>query len=137
MNKLSEYYILSIHSKMDLFKMANDLAKNMSDSDKEAIEGMDMEKMISHVTQNVFKMMGNSSGGDSMPDISQMMGSMFGGGTLGGNIGGIEPVKEHVPFPKTRDISFELNVDLEDFYNGKKKKLELHWFLFIDFKIFV
>jgi hypothetical protein len=48
---------------MDIFKLANDIANNISEDDKAAIENMDMEKMISHVTQNVFKMM---NGNDNM-----------------------------------------------------------------------
>ena len=42
---------------MDIFKMATEIANNMSSDDKEAIENMDMEKMIAHVTKNVFKVM--------------------------------------------------------------------------------
>jgi len=97
--------------------MANQLAKNMSETDKDAIENMDMEKMISHVTQNVFKMMGNSEGGGGgIPDLMSMMGGM--------SFKQDEP-KELECFPKTRDICFDLNVDLEDFYLGKKKKLNV------------
>jgi DnaJ-class molecular chaperone len=33
--------------------------------------------------------------------------------------------KEEYLFPKTRDICFDLNIELEDFYNGKKKKLNV------------
>ena len=42
---------------MDIFKMANQIANSMSEDEKNSIENMDMEKMISHVTKNVFKMM--------------------------------------------------------------------------------
>ena len=103
---------------MDLFKMANQLAKNMSESDKDAIEGMDMEKMISHVTQNVFKMMGQTGSGDetgAIPDIMNMMSGMS----------GLSLKKQESILPKTRDICFDLNVDLEDFYTGKKKKINV------------
>ena len=101
--------------------MANQIAQNMSDSEKDSIEGMDMEKMIGHVTKNVFKMMGNTSpGGGGMPDI----GSLF--SSLVNKESGTSQVEiEEVPFLKTRDICFELNVDLEDFYTGKKKKLNV------------
>ena len=58
---------------MDIFKMANQLAKNMSDNDKESIESMDMEKMISHVTKNVFKMMGTGEGDGEFPNIMNLM----------------------------------------------------------------
>ena len=33
---------------MDIFKMATQIANNMSDEDKSAIENMDMEKMLNH-----------------------------------------------------------------------------------------
>lgn len=97
--------------------MANQLAKNMSDSDKEAIENMDMEKMISHVTQNVFKMMGQTGSGDetgAIPDIMNMMSSFS-----------LKHEENSLKLPKTRNICFDLNVDLEDFYMGKKKKLNV------------
>ena len=42
---------------MDIFKMANELANNMSDEDNKNMEGLDMEKMISTVTKSVFGMM--------------------------------------------------------------------------------
>jgi DnaJ-class molecular chaperone len=96
--------------------MANQIASNMSNSEKDSLEGMDMEKMIGHVTKNVFKMMGDGGGG-GMPDL----GSLFSGLSQK-----IEPViKEEISFLKTRDICFDLNVDLEDFYTGKKKKLNV------------
>jgi DnaJ-class molecular chaperone len=107
---------------MDLFKMADQIAKNMSSDDKQSLENMDMEKMISHVTQNVFKMMNNN--GESM----DIMGLLSG---MGMNIN-VEPQTDpesdsdsECLFPKTRDICFDLNVDLEDFYTGKKKKLNV------------
>jgi DnaJ-class molecular chaperone len=93
---------------MDIFKMATQIASGMSDEDKQAIESMDMEKMISHVTKNVFKMMNGST---EMPDIdiSNLMGV----------------VNQDKVLPKTRDICFDLNVDLVDFYTSKKKKLNI------------
>ena len=112
---------------MDLFKMANQIANDMSANDKEALENMDMESMIKHVSQNVFKMMSPNGGGEGVPDI---MGLMAG-------LGFVQPsatVQFEDPesdsdteclFPKTRDICFDLNVDLEDFYSGKKKKLNV------------
>lgn len=99
---------------MDLFKMATQIANGMSQEDKDAIENMDMEKMISHVSKNVFKMM-NGNGSEINGNLSDLMGSM--------NV--------HVPrvpepiMPKTRDICFDLNVDLVDFYTSKKKKINI------------
>jgi len=81
--------------------MANEIANNMSDEDKKNIESMDMEKMISHVTKNLFKMMNEDPKSQDQ----------------------VESVKQSLP--KTRDICFDLNVDLEDFYTGKKKKLNV------------
>jgi DnaJ-class molecular chaperone len=97
---------------MDIFKMATQIANNMSAEDKSAIENMDMEKMISHVTKNVFKMM---NGGESENlDLNLDLGTP-------------EPSisDESYLAPKTRDICFDLNVDLEDFFTGKKKKLHI------------
>ena len=101
---------------MDIFKMANQIANNMSAEDKESIENMDMEKMISHVTKNLFKMMNNQpeEAGNVEDDVS-------------------EAESENVP--KTRDICFDLNVDLEDFYTGKKKKLNVKRKVILDGKV--
>ena len=89
---------------MDLFKMATQIASNMSAEDKDAMENMDMEKMISHVTKNVFTFM-NASGMEQRPIIQEFQPSDV--------------------LPKTRDICFDLNVDLLDFYMSKKKKLNI------------
>jgi DnaJ-class molecular chaperone len=90
--------------------MASQIASNMSDEDKQAIENMDMEKMISHVTKNVFQMM-NGSGSPALSEL----------------LGGIkqEPLPKTDYLPKTRDICFDLNVDLVDFYTSKKKKINI------------
>jgi DnaJ-class molecular chaperone len=85
---------------MDIFKMATQIANSMSDEDKSAIENMDMEKMIQHVTKNVFKVMNVSAEPESTPGHLDLL-------------------------PRTRDICFDLNVDLVDFYNSKKKKLNI------------
>ena len=101
---------------MDIFKMASQIANNMSDDDKQAIENMDMEKMISHVTKNVFQMM-NNGGGEN--NLSELLGGLMKS----------EPkpeIKQETLFlPKTRDICFDLNVDLVDFYTSKKKKINI------------
>ena len=96
--------------------MASQIANNMSDDDKQAIENMDMEKMISHVTKNVFQMM-NNGGGEN--NLSELLGGLMKS----------EPkpeIKQETLFlPKTRDICFDLNVDLVDFYTSKKKKINI------------
>jgi len=103
--------------------MASQIANNMSEDDKSAIENMDMESMISHVTKNVFNMMnGGNAGGDSAPEgIADLMSSM---GNIMGNFKNTEEVIKGA-LPKTRDICFDLNVDLVDFYMGKKKKINI------------
>jgi len=89
---------------MDIFKMANEIANNMSTEDKENMENMDMEKMITHVTKNIFKMMNNN------PENQSEL---------------IEEPEEPKKVHKTRDICFDLNVDLEEFYTGKTKKINV------------
>jgi len=101
--------------------MANQLANNLSTQDKDAMENMDVEKMISHVTQNVFKIMNNSDSSSGPPDISSLMSSLTGGISKKETT---EQVSEIISV-KTRDIFFDLNVNLEDFYTGKKKKLNV------------
>jgi len=101
---------------MDIFKMANQIANNMTAEDKESIENMDMEKMISHVTKNLFKMMNNQQ-------------------EETGNVEEDESEADSENIPKTRDICFDLNVDLEDFYTGKKKKLNVKRKVILDGKV--
>ena len=105
----------------DIFKMENQIASGMSDDDRKSIEGMDMEKMLSHVTKNVFKMMGGGGGDGGFSD------SPLAGG-LTDLIGKLNLGKINEPeaiLPKTRDIRFDLNVELFDFYSGKIKKLNI------------
>ena len=107
---------------MDIFKMANQIASNMSLEDKDAIENMDMEKMISHVTKNVFKMMNGMNGMNAEePEPENESESGF-------RLEEVESESDSESeciYPKTRDICFDLNIDLEDFYTGKKKKLNV------------
>jgi DnaJ-class molecular chaperone len=98
--------------------MATQIASNMSEDDKSAIENMDMEKMISHVTKNVFKMMGNGGGGGQEDILSNLMGSFK-------QSEEVSDSDESCIRPRTRDICFDLNVDLNDFYTGKKKKINI------------
>jgi len=112
---------------MDIFKMANQIAKNMSLDDKDSLENMDMQEMISHVTKNVFSMMGNQG-------ISGLDPEMFKNMMQQQPEQVVEEISEtenetedesNCIYAKTNDICFDLNVDLEDFYTGKKKKLNV------------
>ena len=97
--------------------MANQIANSMSEDDRSAIENMDMEKMLSHVTQNVFKMMNGTSNTQAPEGLTDFMDKF--------NLGKSKFEPENCILPKTRDIRFDLNVDLSDFYNGKTKKLNI------------
>jgi DnaJ-class molecular chaperone len=90
---------------MDILKMASQIAENMSAEDKHAIENMDMEKMISHVTQTVFGMLGTA------PPMTNSARPL--------------QVQSVSGLPRTRDICFDLSINLEEFYMGKKKKLNV------------
>ena len=119
--------------------MASQIASSMSTEDREAIEGMDMEKMLSHVTQNVFKMINtspdNANGLNGLNGLDGLSGFMdkFNLGNLKNSIVETQntvPETKILPFnknilPKTRNICFDLNVELADFYNGKIKKLNI------------
>jgi DnaJ-class molecular chaperone len=95
---------------MDIFKLANEIASNMSNDEKNSMEEMDMDKMISHVTKNVFKMMNGLN--KNQDDLIESPES-------------IKYLNENTAYSKTKDICFDLNLDLEDFYTGKKKKLNV------------
>jgi len=97
---------------MDIFKLANEIASNMSNDEKNSMEEMDMDKMISHVTKNVFKMMNGLN--KNQNELTESIDSE-----------NIKYLKENTAYTKTKDICFDLNVDLEDFYTGKKKKLNV------------
>jgi len=112
---------------MDIFKMANQIAKNMSLDDKESLEGMDMQDMISHVTKNVFSMM-NTQGGIPSLDPEMFKNMMQQPQQVVEEVSETENETEdetNCIYAKTNDICFDLNVDLEDFYTGKKKKLNV------------
>ncbi len=115
---------------MDIFKLANQIASNMSIDDKDSLDNMDMQEMISHVTKNVFSMMNNDDPTQPNPFANLIIPPV------------VQPqqaqqVTEQIEtendtenendciYAKTRDICFDLNVDLEDFYNGKRKKLNV------------
>ena len=102
---------------MDIFKLATEIASNMSKEDKSAMENMDMQNMLSHVTKNVFSMM-NSGAFPFIPPIQQQS-------VIETEIDDSDSDDGDVLYPKTRDICFDLNVDLQDFYTGKKKKLNV------------
>jgi DnaJ-class molecular chaperone len=117
---------------MDIFKMANEIAKNMSLDDKDSLDNMDMNEMISHVTKNVLGMMNNPNGPMAqfpfkMPEVPPNGQFAFKQPEQQVEVNEeSESESESVYIlPKTPDITFELNVDLEDFYTGKKKKLNV------------
>lgn len=116
---------------MDIFKMANEIAGNISSEDKSALENMDMEKMISHVTQNVFKMMGNLNGSSDLTgddinpfDIFSQMGLTKFKQEKESDTENENKLSEN-KLSKTKNICFDLNVDLKDFFTGKKKKINV------------
>jgi DnaJ-class molecular chaperone len=84
----------------------------MSNDEKNSMEEMDMDKMISHVTKNVFKMMNGLN--KNQNELTESVDSE-----------NIKYLNENTAYSKTKDICFDLNVDLEDFYTGKKKKLNV------------
>jgi DnaJ-class molecular chaperone len=104
---------------MDIFKLANEIASNMSNDEKQSMDDMDMENMISHVTKNVFKMMNglNNQGDEGTPLISNETPKLI--------KKGLKNDTNKLINLKTKDICFDLNVSLEDFYLGKKKKLNV------------
>lgn len=122
--------------------MANQIAKNMSLDDKEDLDNMDMQEMISHVTKNVLGMMNNGElnagggGGNPFAAFAQMFPQQQTEPSqqMQNNKKAVVTFEEQETdeadetdciFAKTKDICFDLNVDLEDFYTGKRKKLNV------------
>ena len=85
--------------------MATQIAENMSTDDKSNVDNMDIEKMISHVTKNMMKVLGNNS--------TRLIEHES------------ETESETECEQQTKDITFNLSVKLEDFFNGNTKKLNV------------
>ena len=93
--------------------MAAQIAGNMSDDDKNSIENMDIEKMISHVTKSMFKVMGNGNNDNLLEEPESEESEP-------------ESKKPEVNnLSKTKDLQFVLDVSLEDLYLGKKKYINV------------
>ena len=118
----------------DIFKMATNLANNMSPDEQQNMENIDMEKMISSVTKSVFGMMKdfNVEGTGPSNGNGNVNNSLESGNNASNNVNNDVIVASESSDddssalkPKTRDLIFNLNVTLEDLYNGKKKKLNV------------
>ena len=125
--------------------MANQIASGMTEEDKDEMDSMDMEKMISHVTKNVFKMMGNLNNNDSQDfqddssnqdqgvcneeneEIINSVNTVNTINTINSTVKGsnINNNTNKLSINKTNDIIFDLEVTLEELYNGKKKKINV------------
>ena len=95
---------------MDIFKMASQIANNMSDDDKSAIENMDMENMISHVTKNVFKMMNGGSDAGAPEGLSDLIGKTQYAWVLEFNPGCAGLMNNPMPMNCSKPIDKPINV---------------------------
>lgn len=99
----------------DLFTLAKQMADNLSEDDKKKMQNMNMEDMMSTVSQNVMKMMKDFNP-PTVDEIKKEPGRF------------VEDIEfsdsdEDVISPKSDDLLYTLNVKLEDLYNGKQKKI--------------
>lgn len=132
----------------NLMEMAQKIAQSMPTTNSEG-EQLDIKDMVSHVTKSVSQMMG--TGDMDLTNITQTLVSTFEGmqqQTSGASQSSV-PSKVKLPLvdpkqtkesyfeeldddsdadefqPRTKDLHFNLNVDLADFYRGKVKKLAI------------
>lgn len=130
----------------DIFQMAQQIAKTVPMSGSEN-GNVDMQDILKHVSASVSKMMGVENN-DLMNMANSLVSNFEDGGSLESIIGSqlnmlkepkenkkcIEEIDEENDEeddeedefrPRTKDLHYNLNVDLEDFYNGKVKKLKI------------
>lgn len=121
----------------NLFSIAQQMANDIPDDEKEKIQQMDMNSMIQHVTKNVMNMMNDPDALKTNPLLamaSQEMGNENITETFkdqkkrSKKSKRIEDVEdgdndEEAIMPKTKDLHFSINVNLEDLYKGKNKKI--------------
>ena len=127
----------------NLFSIAKQMAADIPDSEKDKLQGMDMQAMIQHVTQNVVTMMNDPDALKNNPLLAMASQEMNIPNTS-------ETFKDHPSskktrkhkhrvediadddddgesiLPKTKDLHFSINVSLEDLYRGKSKKIAVN-----------
>ena len=136
----------------NIFQMAQQIAQNMPTSDTSG-KDIDMPEMVKYVTESVTKMMGSNDVDLSgvTNTLVQTFENMQQDGSLPPipnskvNLDPIEPKSLKSPKdqeqdyfeeldddsdadefqPRTKDLHFNMNVNLEDFYKGKTKKLAI------------
>ena len=136
----------------DLLSLAKKMADDMPENEKQKLQTMDFNSMFGSVYQNVMKQIAENPDTAGMADMFKGMAGMP--GMPGGIDGGLPkidenevPVKksairfseensdnsenesddeEDVISQKSRDLHYNLNVKLEDLYNGKQKKISFH-----------
>jgi len=132
------FFIIKKH-KMDganmqeIVKMAQQVASNITQNKEHGdLNGMDMSKMISQVTESVSKMVTpdfiEKMTSGNMADIGSVCENIVPGENSKINLGNqIEEIGSDSEMdslaPKTKDLHFTLNVTLEELYSGKTKRL--------------
>lgn len=114
----------------EIVKIAQKVASNMNIQDKVDPKNIDMNKMLSQVTQSVSQML--------TPELLESMGNSSMNNTFNNTVNNknnkskikfkqIEEVSSDedtdMIAPRTKDLHFTLNVTLEDLFCGKTKKL--------------
>ncbi len=123
----------------DLFSLAKQMAENIPEEEKKRMQGMRMDEMVGTISENVMKMMQSGNLGLQLPSDQKSEEETK---KKPSNIDfcDIPTESENVPnrfmediefseddddviSQKTNDVHYNLNVKLEDLYNGKQKKI--------------
>jgi DnaJ-class molecular chaperone len=98
---------------LNLFQMAEQIAKNIPDSEKDAMKNMDMEQMFGNLSKQVFSQMKDLNLDNlGLPTNND--------NTL------VKPKKKRrkkKKNKKTKDLNFQIEFTLKDLYMGKVKKI--------------
>ena len=98
----------------NLFSLAQQMAENIPEDEREKIQNMDMNDMIQHVTKNVMTMMNDPDAVEKNPLLA-----LANNHKLNDN----NKIEEIVN--KSNDLHFSINLKLEDLYKGKKKSISV------------
>lgn len=113
----------------NILQLAHQMADEMTKDDSVDLQNMDMQSMISHVTQNVMGMMQNEDFMKSMEATTKELQKQQVQEQPVVEIEEDEELDEEDDYdtlnPRTKDLNFNLNVSLKDLYTGKKKKISV------------
>ena len=143
-NQLISTVMGSVQNSQDILSLAKKMDDEIPASDKEQLQNMDFNQLFSTVMGSVQ----NSQGGTDGPDLGSLMENIMSSMQKNGTFPSVDPVvndnnrligetrfeegdnsgedDDDPIVQKSNDLHYNLNVKLEDLYNGKQKKLSFN-----------